>query len=165
MRTSVLMLAGLAALTTIGCKKADAPAAAPPAASPAPAAASAPTTPAGPAADTTTMTRKPSGIFVKDITVGTGPAARAGQLVRVHYVGTLMDGRQFDANVGSTPPMAFHLAAHEMIAGFDEGVTGMKVGGKRMVVLPPALAYGTNGNGPVPPNATLVFTIELVSAQ
>lgn len=162
MRTNVLMFAGLAALATIGCKKADAPAAAPPPASQAPAAAPAP---AAPAADTMAMTRKPSGIFVKDLTMGTGPAAHAGQLVSVHYVGTLMDGRQFDANVGSAPPMAFHLGAHEMIAGFDEGVAGMKVGGKRMVVLPPALGYGANGNGPVPPNATLVFTIDLVSAR
>jgi FKBP-type peptidyl-prolyl cis-trans isomerase len=74
-----------------------------------------------------------------------------------------MNGTQFDANRDGQPPMTFHLGAHEMIDGFDQAVTGMKVGGKRQVVLPPALGY-PNGNGPIPPNSSIVFEIELVSA-
>jgi FKBP-type peptidyl-prolyl cis-trans isomerase len=162
MRHTILAVAVLA--LAAGCKKADegTPHVPPPrdpnAVAAAPAAAA-----AGP--DTTTMTRLPSGIFYKDLTTGTGPSARAGQRVGVHYVGTLTNGTQFDANRPGQPPMEFVLAAGQMIAGFDQGVTGMKVGGKRLVYVPPALGYGAAGNGPVPPNAVMLFTIDLVTIQ
>jgi peptidylprolyl isomerase len=84
---------------------------------------------------------------------------------RVVYVGTLPNGTRFDANGPSDPPYEFRLGAGEVVAGFDEGVTGMRVGGKRQVVIPPALGYGPQANGPIPANSVLVFTIDLVSAR
>lgn len=158
MRTMTKIFAA-SALTLAACTKADTPPADQQAAAPPPAA------PARVEVDTTGMTRLPSGLMIKEMTEGTGPAARSGQTVGVHYVGTLMDGRQFDSNGPSDPPMTFTLGAGQMIPGFDQGVTGMKVGGKRLVVMPPSMAYGANGNGPVPPNATLAFVIDLVSAR
>jgi FKBP-type peptidyl-prolyl cis-trans isomerase len=163
MRHARSLAIAAAVLGIAACKKAETPAAAPnaPAAATAPvAAAPAPAT----TVDTTKMTRMPSGLFYHDVVVGTGPAAHAGQLVGVHYVGTLMNGQQFDANRDPQPPMTFHLGAHEMIAGFDQAVAGMKVGGKRQVVLPPALGY-PNGNGPIPPNSSIVFEIDLVTVN
>lgn len=89
----------------------------------------------------------------------------AGTLVAIHYAGNLPDGTPFDANGPADPPYEFRLGAGEVVPGFDEAVTGMRVGGKRQVVIPPALGYGAQGNGPIPANAVLVFTIELVSAR
>ena len=155
-----LHLLACAALLSVACSKDDTPPA-DQAASPPPAAG----TPAVTAVDTTGMTRLPSGLMYKDLAPGSGEAAHSGQTVGVHYVGTLMDGREFDANRAGEPPMEFQLGAHRMIDGFDQAVTGMKVGGKRMVVMPPALAYGANGNGPIPPNATIAFTIDLVTVR
>src|SRR5688572_4522347 len=85
--------------------------------------------------------------------------------ISIHYVGTLPDGTQFDANSASDPPYEFRLGAGEVVPGFEEAVTGMKVGGKRQVVIPPALGYGAQANGPIPANSALVFTIDLVSAR
>lgn len=107
-----------------------------------------------------------------DTTVGTGAQADTTKNVQVHYTGYLYDvrvantkGTQFDSSVGKTP-LAFKLGASQVIPGFDQGVTGMKVGGKRTVTIPASLAYGSTGAGnAIPPNAALVFDIELVSVS
>ena len=96
----------------------------------------------------------------RDLLVGTGAVATAGKEVAVSYVGTLMNGTQFDA---SSAPYSFRLGTRAVVAGFDEGITGMQAGGSRLVVIPPALGYGTRGaGGAIPPNATLVFEVELL---
>lgn len=106
-----------------------------------------------------------------DTTVGTGAQADTTRTVTVHYTGYLYDGRvantkgtQFDSSVGKTP-FTFKLGAGSVIPGFDQGVTGMKVGGKRTVTIPASLGYGASGSGPIPPNAALVFDLELVSVS
>lgn len=103
-----------------------------------------------------------------DLRAGTGTDAVAGKAVTVHYTGWLYDaskpdnkGVQFETSVGSTP-FSFSLGFGQVISGWDQGVPGMKVGGLRRLVIPPSLAYGTVRNGPIPPNATLVFEIELL---
>lgn len=111
------------------------------------------------------MSRTPRGVLYRDLTPGTGEPVGAGKLVAIHYLGTLPNGTQFDANGPSDPPYEFRLGAGEVVPGFDEAVTGMRVGGKRQVVIPPALGYGAQANGPLPANAVLVFTIDLVSAR
>jgi peptidylprolyl isomerase len=117
------------------------------------------------AIDLAAMSRTPRGVLYRDLTPGTGEPVGAGKRVAIHYVGTLPNGTQFDANGPSDPPYEFRLGAGEVVAGFDEGVTGMRLGGKRQVVIPPALGYGPQANGPIPANSVLVFTIDLVSAR
>ncbi|MBM4378150.1 MAG: FKBP-type peptidyl-prolyl cis-trans isomerase [Deltaproteobacteria bacterium] len=102
---------------------------------------------------------------VEDIQVGTGAEAKKGQTVSVHYTGKLTDGKQFDSSVGGDP-FTFHLGAGMVIQGWDVGVAGMKVGGKRKLTIPPELGYGRMGYpGVIPPNATLVFDVELLSVR
>ena len=115
--------------------------------------------------DLTAMRQTPRGAWVRDLTVGTGAEVGAGTQVAIHYVGTLPDGKQFDANGPTDQPFVFRINAGEVVPGFDEGVLGMKVGGRRQVIIPPALGYGAQGNGPIPGNSILVFTIELVRVQ
>lgn len=106
------------------------------------------------------------GLQVQDLVVGTGDEAKAGMAVAVHYTGTLSDGTKFDSSVDRGEPFQFNLGAGEVITGWDLGVQGMKVGGKRKLVIPPALAYGAQGAGDViPPNATLTFVVELLATQ
>jgi FKBP-type peptidyl-prolyl cis-trans isomerase FkpA len=101
---------------------------------------------------------------IKDLVVGKGAEAKAGDAVKVHYVGTLLNGEEFDASKKhGTEPFTFDLGKGRVIKGWDEGVAGMKVGGKRKLTIPPHLGYGARGAGPkIPPNSTLVFEVELV---
>jgi len=105
----------------------------------------------------------PSGLQYIDLTVGDGAEAKAGQRVRVHYTGWLTNGKKFDSSVDRREPFAFGLGLGEVIRGWDEGVAGMKVGGKRKLTIPPSLGYGARGaGGVIPPNATLLFEVELL---
>ncbi len=110
--------------------------------------------------------RTSSGLEYWDIVPGTGPTATTGQKVKVHYTGWLLSGKQFDSSIPSGKPFSFTLGAREVIKGWDEGVAGMKVGGKRQLRIPPALAYGERGYpGAIPPNATLIFDVQLLGVQ
>jgi peptidylprolyl isomerase len=109
-------------------------------------------------------TKLPSGLYYRDLAPGTGPVVAAGQQVSALYTGWLTNGTQFDSNAGSAP-FSFRVGAHEVIEGWDQGVVGMRVGGKRQLIIPPALGYGPAGSGPIPPNAILVFTVEVASAN
>ena len=101
---------------------------------------------------------------IVEVAVGTGAEAKAGQKVRVHYTGWLVDGKKFDSSVDRGDPFGFTLGAGMVIKGWDQGVVGMKVGGKRKLTIPPELAYGNRGfPGAIPPGATLIFDVELVS--
>ena len=109
------------------------------------------------------MPSTPSGLIVEDINIGDGAAAAAGQKVTVHYTGWLTNGTKFDSSKDRNDPFVFPLGGGRVIKGWDEGVQGMKVGGKRKLTIPPALGYGSRGAGSViPPNATLVFEVELL---
>jgi len=105
------------------------------------------------------MTRTSTGLYWKDIVVGTGDEAQPGGWVTVHYTGWLHDGTVFDTSVGGDP-VRFPLTG--VIAGWQEGVPGMKVGGKRKLVIPPSLGYGSHPYGGIPGNSTLVFDVELI---
>lgn len=110
------------------------------------------------------MTRRSDALYIQDLTVGTGTEAVAGRVLRVTYTGWLINGQRFDSNVGGAP-FSFTLGAGMVIPGWDQGVAGMRVGGKRKLVIGSALAYGRSGSGPIPPNATLVFDVELAGVQ
>jgi FKBP-type peptidyl-prolyl cis-trans isomerase FkpA len=110
------------------------------------------------------MTRTPRGLYYRDLAAGDGAAVSEGQRVSLYYTGNLANGVRFDSNVGGAP-FSFQVGAGEVIAGFDEGVTGMRVGGRRRIIIPPELGYGEGGTGPIPPNAILVFTIEVAAVQ
>jgi FKBP-type peptidyl-prolyl cis-trans isomerase len=102
-------------------------------------------------------------LVVEDVVVGTGATAVAGDTVTVNYVGTFTNGTKFDSSYDRNQPFSFRLGAGQVIAGWDQGVPGMKVGGKRRLTVPPSLAYGSSAYGPIPGNSTLVFEIELLS--
>jgi peptidylprolyl isomerase len=102
-------------------------------------------------------------LVVEDLVVGTGATAAAGDTVTVHYIGTFTNGTKFDSSYDRGTPYVFPVGAGQVIAGWDRGVPGMKVGGKRRLTIPPDLAYGSQGRGTIPPNTTLVFEIDLLS--
>jgi len=112
------------------------------------------------------QTTTASGLVIEEVLVGEGAEARAGQMVSVHYTGWLTDGTKFDSSKDRNEPFEFPLGARHVIAGWDEGVQGMKVGGTRVLVIPPQLGYGARGaGGVIPPNATLHFEIELLAVR
>jgi FKBP-type peptidyl-prolyl cis-trans isomerase len=146
---TLLALAALAIAQTTPAKKA-----------PAKPATSAPTKVTG------TPIKTASGLEYWDIKVGTGAVAQTGQHVKVDYTGWLTNGKKFDSSVGTGKPFEFKLGASQVIKGWDEGVAGMKVGGKRQLRIPPDLAYGEKGYpGVIPANSTLIFDVQLVDVK
>ena len=120
----------------------------------------------GPTKVTGAPTKTPSGLEYWDIKAGSGPVAQSGQKVKVHYTGWLTNGKKFDSSVDRGQPFEFMLGAGQVIKGWDQGVAGMKVGGKRQLKIPPDLGYGAAGaGGVIPPNATLIFDVELLGVQ
>ena len=108
----------------------------------------------------------PSGLQYWDIVVGTGATAVSGKSVKVHYTGWLTNGKKFDSSVDRGEPFTFPLGAGRVIKGWDQGVAGMKVGGKRQLRIPPELGYGARGaGGVIPPNTTLIFDVELLEVR
>lgn len=111
-------------------------------------------------------TKTDSGLQYWDIRVGNGQTAKEGSRVRVHYTGWLTNGKKFDSSVDGGTPFDFTIGNGEVIKGWEEGVTGMRVGGKRQLRIPPDLAYGADGSpDTIPPNATLIFDIQLLGVQ
>jgi len=154
---ALVLLAMLSAfaLAVVGCQPAPAPETpAPDASEPA---VSEPDTPAAEPSEVT-------GLQIEDITVGTGALAEPGKAATVHYTGWLKDGTEFDSSIGREP-FTFQVGAGMVIPGWDQGVPGMKVGGTRRLIIPAELGYGSSGAGPIPPNATLIFEIELLSVE
>jgi FKBP-type peptidyl-prolyl cis-trans isomerase FkpA len=112
------------------------------------------------------MNTTTSGLRYEDLAEGSGQAARSGDTVEVHYTGWLTDGTKFDSSHDRNRPFSFRLGAGKVIQGWDEGVAGMKVGGKRKLVIPPALGYGRRGaSGVIPPDAELTFEVELLGIR
>jgi FKBP-type peptidyl-prolyl cis-trans isomerase FkpA len=112
------------------------------------------------------MQRMESGLYVQDVVEGTGALAEQGDVVVVHYTGWLPDGQEFDSSRPRGEPLDVVIGTGEVIDGWDQGVPGMRVGGMRRLVIPPALAYGVQGaGGVIPPNATLIFDVELMDVR
>lgn len=141
-----VVLAGLMSLTSPVCMAQQGPVAAP---------------------QTNDVVTTPSGLAYVDLKVGDGDSPKAGQTAVVHYTGWLQQNDQkFDSSVDRNEPFRFHLGKGEVIPAWDEGVATMKVGGKRQLIVPASLAYGANGvPGAIPPNATLVFVVELLEVE
>lgn len=111
------------------------------------------------------VTTMENGLKIEDEVVGTGPEAVSGKKVTVNYTGTLVDGTKFDSSYDHGVPFTFNLGAGQVIAGWDQGVAGMKVGGKRKLTIPPALGYGAQSAGSIPPNSTLIFEVKLLGVE
>ena len=110
--------------------------------------------------------KTPSGLTIEDLVVGTGDAAKSGQRVSVHYTGWTTDGKKFDSSKDRGQAFLFSLGRGEVIRGWDEGVAGMKIGGQRTLTIPPDMGYGARGaGGVIPPNATLLFEVELLAVR
>lgn len=107
-----------------------------------------------------------SNLVIKDTQIGGGIEAKSGKVVFVHYTGTLLDGTKFDSSHDRGQPFSFTLGLGQVIPGWEQGILGMRVGGRRELKIPPALAYGARGvPGAIPPNSTLVFTVELLDVK
>jgi FKBP-type peptidyl-prolyl cis-trans isomerase len=162
----VVVLALFAAIGLSGCStqagrpsQESTPAGAPSSAQPSPSGTSQESTPATSKGNV----GKTAGLVISDEVVGKGPSAKSGDRVTVHYTGWLLDGTKFDSSKDRNEPFLFSLGAGNVIPGWDQGVAGMKVGGKRKLTVPPELGYGAQGaGGVIPPNATLVFEVELL---
>lgn len=110
-------------------------------------------------------TRTTNGAYYRDIVPGTGAAVTSGQVLSVRYTGYFSDGSIFDSNTQAANPIQFTLGAGQVIAGWDEALVGVKVGGTRQLIIPPTLGYGPYDYGPIPGNSVLVFTVQVVAAQ
>lgn len=117
----------------------------------------------GGGASSTTAPTGGGTLVIEDLVVGTGVTAAVGDTVTVNYIGTLTNGTKFDSSYDRGQPYTFRIGAGQVIAGWDQGVPGMRVGGKRRLTIPPSLGYGNQANGPIPANSTLIFEIDLVS--
>jgi FKBP-type peptidyl-prolyl cis-trans isomerase FkpA len=115
--------------------------------------------------DLAAMQRLDGGLYVRDLREGGGRSVARGDEVAVRYAGWLPDGRMVDSNVAPAAPRSFMLGERQVIRGWDQGVVGMRVGGQRQLIVPPSLGYGNRQVGSIPPNATLVFIVEVVSAR
>lgn len=111
--------------------------------------------------------KTPSGLTYWDLRIGNGETAKEGSRVLVHYTGWLLNGKKFDSSVDAGQPFKFTIGNGEVIKGWEEGIAGMRVGGKRQLRIPPELGYGAEGtpDGPIPPNATLIFDVKLLGVQ
>jgi len=121
-------------------------------------------------ADAQPVTTTPSGLKIIDVKVGAGPSPKPGQTCVMNYTGWLYEngnkGKKFDSSLDRNQPFSFPIGQHQVIAGWDEGVATMKVGGKRTLIIPPELGYGARGaGGVIPPNATLIFDVELLAVR
>jgi FKBP-type peptidyl-prolyl cis-trans isomerase len=172
-----LGLALLLLVATAGCQPAAQEATTPPAEAPAATPAPSEMGPPGPPAPSAGFDTKPfkgsgkvittdSGLKYEDMTIGTGAEAKSGSRANVHYTGTLTDGTQFDSSRDRGEPFTFTIDGGEVIRGWDEGVKGMKVGGRRKLTIPYESAYGEEGRPPtIPPKATLIFDVELMGVE
>lgn len=116
------------------------------------------------AVDIAASQRNDAGLYWRDLDLGEGPIVQGGQTIDVYYDGRLPDGTRFDATEPGDP-FTFTVGAGLVIAGWDQGIVGMRVGGKRQLIIPPSLGYGARGAGPIPPNGTMVFTVEVLDAR
>lgn len=117
------------------------------------------------AVGTAPTTTNPDGLMITEVQVGTGAEAVNGSTVSVHYTGRLENGTVFDSSIPRGEPITFPLGTGMVIQGWEQGILGMKVGGKRQLVIPPELGYGARDHGPIPANSTLIFDVELVNVQ
>ena len=157
---SILALAVLAAISLTGCSNAT------DASVPAPAQSEQPSAQEATSASSPTAAEDVTTLQIEDVVVGKGATATSGKTVTVDYTGWLTDGTKFDSSVDSGKPFSFVLGKGQVIAGWDKGVAGMKVGGKRKLAIPPAMGYGAEGaGGVIPPNATLIFDVELLAVK
>ncbi len=113
--------------------------------------------------DLAASTKTASGLYYRDLAVGTGALVQAGTRVNVRYAGYFTNGQMFDQRTAAQAPLTFTVGAGQVIEGWDEGLVGMRVGGRRQLIIPPSLGYGPDDYGPIPGNSILVFTVELVS--
>ncbi|NNM06660.1 MAG: FKBP-type peptidyl-prolyl cis-trans isomerase [Gemmatimonadetes bacterium] len=118
-----------------------------------------------PGVELAAMTQTESGLHILDLEVGDGEEASVGLLATVHYTGWFIDGEKFDSSLDREEPFPVSIGAGRVIAGWEEGLVGMRVGGKRRLVIPPELAYGPDGRPGIPPNSTLVFDVELLRVE
>jgi FKBP-type peptidyl-prolyl cis-trans isomerase len=157
-------LAALAIIALAGCQQGKSGEATPKPAAPVTQETAQPAAPQAAAAKEITM---PSGLKYQDLVVGSGALAEDGSQVEVHYTGWLTNGNKFDSSVDRGQPFSFRIGAGEVIRGWDQGVKGMRVGGKRKLTIPSDLAYGAQGagGGLIPPNSTLIFDVELLGVK